>query len=57
MGFFKKFYFLILFISTSAYAAENINKSLIAAYLNNPKLNSEREPSDTEITGVPVGAE
>jgi len=39
----KKFYFLIFFISTSAYAVENINKSLIAAYLNNPKLNAERE--------------
>ena len=37
----KKFYFLIFFISTSAYAVENINKSLIAAYLNNPKLNAK----------------
>ena len=43
MSFFKKFYFLIFFISTSAYAVENINKSLIAAYLTNPKLNAERE--------------
>ncbi|MFN5026407.1 MAG: TolC family protein, partial [Candidatus Fonsibacter sp.] len=43
MGFFKKFCLLILFISTSAYSAENINKSLISAYLNNPKLNAERE--------------
>lgn len=43
MSFFKRFYFLIFFISTSAYAVENINKSLIAAYLTNPKLNAERE--------------
>jgi len=43
MGFFKKFCLLIFFISTSAYSAENINKSLISAYLNNPKLNAERE--------------
>jgi len=43
MSFFKKFYFLFFFISTSAYAVENINKSLIAAYLTNPKLNAERE--------------
>ena len=43
MGFFKKLYLLIFFISTSAYSAENINKSLISAYLNNPKINAERE--------------
>ncbi len=43
MGFFKKLYLLIFFINTSAYSAENINKSLISAYLNNPKLNAERE--------------
>lgn len=39
----KKFYFLIFFISTSAYSVENINKSLIATYLTNPKLNAQRE--------------
>ena len=43
MSFFKKLYLLIFFISTSAYSAENINKSLISAYLNNPKINAERE--------------
>ena len=40
MGFFKKFCLLIFFIGTSAYSAENINKSLISAYLNNPKINA-----------------
>ena len=43
MSFFRKFYFLFFFICTTAYAVENINKSLIAAYLTNPKLNAERE--------------
>ena len=43
MSFFKKFYFLIFLISSGAYAVENINKSLISAYLTNPKLNAERE--------------
>ncbi len=43
MRFFKKFYFLFFLISSSAYAVENINKSLISAYLTNPKLNAERE--------------
>ena len=43
MSFIKKFFFLLFLLSQSAYSVENINKSLVAAYLNNPKLNSERE--------------